>query len=434
MKSYQELQAQIEKLPKGYLSLKHVYGKERYYLQYREGKKIISKYVKEKDLPEIKKQLEERKKLEAELKEILQDAPLLASLSSSALSFSGDVMSKDEVVASFRNGVLSYLDEKRAPLLLIRTKDLRSWLESRAIDAHRTNSRLLKKALRLKESDDALMVLKVHACTITDDYWFRPLRSKNKYEDVRFHNDMYSLVSLKGDVFSVPKIPKSTPELTNRGSFEKCWKIINDHWWMIKPGTEMELFSEWFCAQLAKALNIPTVEYFIDGTMILCQNFADGYNLESISSLAGDNDDYDHVFSLLLPLGDEICKQYLTLMWFDAIVFNVDRHTENMGLLREPKTGRILSLAPNFDNNLALFARGYPRDVSRTNDGMIKGFLSFLHKNAQAALLMKQITLPVISRELLEEILANNTIEIDKDLVINFILNGYQLIRERLSL
>lgn len=432
MKSYVELQTRLASLPRGYLSIKHINGKERYYLQYREGTKVVSKYIKEDEVETIKAQLQERKKIEEEIRENQNQAPSLSSLSPAALSYSGDVMSGDDIVASFRDGALIYLDEKRAPLLLIRTKDLHTWLASRAIDANRTNSRLLKRALRIKENDDELMVLRVHACTITDDYWFRPLRSKLRYEDVRFRNDMFACVSLKGDLFSAPKTPKATPELTNRGSFEKCWRIKNNHWWMIKSGSKAELFSEWFCSQLAKKLGIPTAEYILEQDTIQSQNFAENYNLESMSSLAGDNDAYDYVFSIVEKYGDEISKQYLLLMWFDAIVYNVDRHTENMGFLRSRKTGKIISMAPNFDDNLALFARGLPKDASRNKDGLIKGFLSFLNKNNKAYNLIKEMNLPVIDRKLLEEILNNSVFDIDKELVINFIINGYELIKNNI--
>ena len=43
----------------------------------------------------------------------------------------------------------------------------------------------------------------------------------------------------------------------------------------------------------------------------------------------------------------------------------MDRHTQNFGFLRDIDTGEIISLAPNFDNNVALISRGYPKDVSR---------------------------------------------------------------------
>ena len=56
----------------------------------------------------------------------------------------------------------------------------------------------------------------------------------------------------------------------------------------------------------------------------------------------------------------------------------MDRHTENFGLLRDVETGNIISLALNYDNNIALISKGYPSDVTRENDGLIRFFRDFI--------------------------------------------------------
>lgn len=65
--------------------------------------------------------------------------------------------------------------------------DIQAWLESRAVDGHRANSRLLKRALRLERKDDLTTVLAVNAATITDNYWVKPLDDEAlRYDDVPF--------------------------------------------------------------------------------------------------------------------------------------------------------------------------------------------------------------------------------------------------------
>ena len=44
----------------------------------------------------------------------------------------------------------------------------------------------------------------------------------------------------------------------------------------------------------------------------------------------------------------------------------MDRYTENSGLLRDNDSGEIIKLAPNFDNDIALISRGYPKNVKKT--------------------------------------------------------------------
>lgn len=65
-----ELQEQIKSLPKGYISQKTIQGKIRYYLQWSEGGKKRSKYIKAGEFEHIKAQIELRKTLQAELKEL----------------------------------------------------------------------------------------------------------------------------------------------------------------------------------------------------------------------------------------------------------------------------------------------------------------------------------------------------------------------------
>ena len=40
----------------------------------------------------------------------------------------------------------------------------------------------------------------------------------------------------------------------------------------------------------------------------------------------------------------------------DALFGNTDRHMRNFGLIRSSITGEVLRLAPNFDNNQAMYA------------------------------------------------------------------------------
>lgn len=66
----ERLEARIAELPTGYISEKNINGKKRYYLQWREGGKLKSKYIRVDELEVVKKQIAERKELEERLKEM----------------------------------------------------------------------------------------------------------------------------------------------------------------------------------------------------------------------------------------------------------------------------------------------------------------------------------------------------------------------------
>lgn len=82
-----------------------------------------------------------------------------------------EILSADTVVAVWQNDNLDVINNDLLPLFLKRINNADMWLETRAIDSHRANSRLLKKALRLTEKDDISTVAHVNGATITDNYW-----------------------------------------------------------------------------------------------------------------------------------------------------------------------------------------------------------------------------------------------------------------------
>ena len=152
----------------------------------------------------------------------------------------GYLMSKDKVIAKIENSNIVPVCNELLPLYLKRVSNFEAWLENRAIDKHRTNSRLLKKALRLTTADDLEVVLRVNAATITDAYWYKSENSNLSYEDIRFKENMFDKLALYGDLDSFNNDYQTTPELTNIGSFEKCWRVIDGDWWLYKQGNQNE--------------------------------------------------------------------------------------------------------------------------------------------------------------------------------------------------
>ena len=67
-------------------------------------------------------------------------------------------------------------------------------------------------------------------------------------------------------------------------------------------------------------------------------------------------------------LGDEFYEQLCSMLVFDALIYNEDRHFGNFGLLRDNHTGAILSPAPIFDNGLSLFNFAMPDDFKNLSE------------------------------------------------------------------
>ncbi len=433
-----EIEAELSGLPTGYISKKCINGKDRFYLQWTENGKLKSRYIKESEYGVISAQVDKRKKLQDELKSIketpegIREQNLKRKAMRNMLNITGTILSEDQAVATVKNGEITECDEALLPLYLKRTKDVEGWLASRAIDAHRTNSRLLKRALRLRGADDAGTALAVNAATVTDRYWFRPEGSSARYEDVRFKENYFDTLALRGDPGGFSHKPSRTPELTNTGSYEKCWRLIDGKWWMYKSGNKNEYFSELFIGILGERLGLDIAHYEMDGEYIRTKDFTNGasVNFEPISALMDGNDDYSDCFNVINDISPELAKQYLKIVWFDTVVYNMDRHTANFGFLRDVKSGEILSMAPNFDNNIALISNGPPSDKTREKDGLIRFFREFLAENNAARQMLREMELPEITEEMLDACLNAVPIEPDREFVKAFILNGQAIVEE----
>ncbi|MDR0380728.1 MAG: HipA domain-containing protein [Oscillospiraceae bacterium] len=304
------------------------------------------------------------------------------------------LLSKNTPVAKIINGALAPLLPARLPLFLRRTGDAQTWLASRAIDGHRANSRLLKRVLRLEHKDDLTAVLAVNAATITDNYWVKPLSDVSlRYEDVRFRVNLFDDLALTGDVNSFDRPPGRTPELTNTGSFEKCWRLIDGAWWMFKSGKQEELFSELLAGRLGAFLGLPVAEYEPADGFIKSRDFTDNarVDFEPAQGVVGDESDYVKIYEAFRAVDETVAAQYVRMCYFDGLILNMDRHENNFGVLRDSDTGAVLSLAPFYDHNIALVARGYPN--REPNDLLITDF----------AALMRHIGAPLSVRRLTEE-------------------------------
>ena len=194
---------------------------------------------------------------------------------------------------------------------------------------------------------------------------------------------------------------------------------------MYKSETKEEMYSELIASKISDLLNIPTAFYEIDGDYIRTKNFATKNNFEPISSIAGDNDSFEHIFNLLLNLDKELAKQYLKIIYFDALTNNIDRHNENLGFLRDKKNGRIVSLAPNFDLNMSLFARNTL--LRKTKDGFISLFIRFVETHDEVRELFKETNIPSLKETVVDTILSQYDLS-----EWNLDIKGYLLYRENI--
>lgn len=338
------------------------------------------------------------------------------------------IMSGDNIVAEWKDGELKVISDKLMPLYLRRVSDADSWLATRAIDSHRANSRLLKKALRLAERDDLSTVIYAHGATITDNYWIKFPDENLSYADVKFDNSYFARLALTGNYDSFNKAASGrynkTPELTNIGSFEKCWKLINGRWYMYKKANSNEMFSELLACRLGQSLRMNMAEYERGNGYIKTLDFTNdaSVNFEPAAAFMGENEDYLDVIMALNKLCSNAVPDYIRMIFLDTLITNPDRHTNNFGLLRDIKTGELTGLAPNFDNNMALIARGYP-SMPGKSDILIKLFREVLDEYPEYEKLIPQLT-----EENVTACIDSIHMRVKKQYIVQFIMKRYELI------
>ena len=109
----------------------------------------------------------------------------------------------------------------------------------------------------------------------------------------------------------------------------------------------------------------------------------------------------------------------------DTLCYNMDRHTNNYGVLRDAATGEIVKLAPNFDNNIALISRGYTKTDVSENDILMMLWNEFIKENAI------KFEKPPLTREAVEKIANSIDLDVDKNYVVAFVMNRYEKIIEK---
>ena len=66
-------QEKLGTLPKGTISEKKVKQSTYYYLKYREGKKVISRYIPQKDVEAVREQVEKRRHIETMIRSLQEE-------------------------------------------------------------------------------------------------------------------------------------------------------------------------------------------------------------------------------------------------------------------------------------------------------------------------------------------------------------------------
>ena len=368
LKRIKELKEEINKLPKGYISIKKIGGNVYYYHQWNENGKKYSKFVTDDELIELNSLINKRKELENELKRIKQGFDDSKLLFATLMHINDKVVDLDISLETGQIQLYGYLYAKE--LLPIGVQDnlhgLSEWWNERSIPLTRSG---IKDALeKLNISDPRLLLLKCFGLSLSDQYWIKPREENIAWEDVNFFDNDFSddvgVVLFNGEKRK-KELNLSSPDNTSVGNLKKRWKIVDGKRALIKGGSNpyrQEPFNEAIASEIAKLLGLNCVKYelFYDGDYpySVCEDFVKrdqdlvtAYQINKVLKRNNSDSVYTHFVKCAQSLGIKDAEAFLDrLIVFDFIIANEDRHLNNFGFIRDAKTLEFVGPAPIFDS------------------------------------------------------------------------------------
>ena len=244
-----------------------------------------------------------------------------------------------------------------------------TWLTRRTVPRNRRNIEELMARLGLNSRNIKGIIELCRGLSLNDVYWVAADDFHEKWVEVNLYNNRFSeaiaLMAFGGEGPAFQGRWTSSPELTTNGMLAKCWRRIDGNVVLYKAGTEgasntgFEPYSEFYASQIADTLGLNHVEYglskFKGRLCSTCRLFT--------------SDKYGYIPAGRIVSKDEALAdgRFSDIFFFDALIFNTDRHMGNFGYLIDNDTNEIIGAAPIFDNGYGLFSLALDR-VGDTHD------------------------------------------------------------------
>ncbi len=267
-----------------------------------------------------------------------------------------------------------------------------TWLTRRTVPRNRCNIEELMARIGLSSRNVKGIIELCRGLSLNDVYWVVPDGCEDSWKDFNlYENDFSNAIAQMAFTGVGPDFREqwtSSPEFTTNGMLAKCWRRIDGNVLLYKSGTEgasntgFEPYSEFYASQIAEAMGLGHVAYglsrFKGRLCSTCPLFT--------------SDRYGYVPAGRLVSRDEALAdpRFADIFFFDAVIFNTDRHMGNFGYLVDNDTNEIVGAAPIFDNGCGLFSlaldrRGDSHDefcdlrkfVSRVNPALYVKWLGF---------------------------------------------------------
>ena len=241
-----------------------------------------------------------------------------------------------------------------------------TWLTRRTVPKHRHYIQMMLGNLGIMQKDTRAIIEMCKGLSLNDVHWVVPDGFRGSWKDHNLYDNAFSKTlavmaftgGFRGE-FNPVREETTSPEFTTNGMLAKCWRRRDDGVFLYKGGTEgaanagFEPYSEFYAAQIAEAMGLDHVAYGLEkfkGRLCsTCPLFT--------------SDKYGYVPAGRIVSRDEALadSRFADIFFFDAVIFNTDRHMGNFGYLVDNDTNEIVGAAPIFDNGYGLFSLALDR-------------------------------------------------------------------------
>ena len=236
-----------------------------------------------------------------------------------------------------------------------------TWLTRRVVPKHRHYIQMMLGNLGIMQKDTRAIIEMCKGLSLNDVHWVVPDGFRGSWKDHNLYDNTFSKTlavmaftgGFRGE-FNPAQEETTSPEFTTNGMLAKCWRRRDGGVFLYKGGTEgaanagFEPYSEFYAAQIAEAMGLNHVAYGLEkfkGRLCsTCPLFT--------------SDKYGYVPAGRVVSRDEALAdpRFADIFFFDAVIFNTDRHMGNFGYLVANDTNEIVGAAPIFDNGYGLFS------------------------------------------------------------------------------
>ena len=273
--------------------------------------------------------------------------------------------------------------EHRMPLDLdITNEGIIKWLQRRVIPKNRTFVDEILKTLGLSHNDTKGIIDVCKGLSLNDSYWVVPTDFEGGFDQYNLYenrfSEMLALVAYTGEGQSKQAFTTS-PELTTNGMLPKAWRYVEDEGiYLYKGGTSgaansgREPYCEYYASQIAEKMRLNAVRYELENWKGITASKCELFTNKDISYIPigriVKSGGIQKCLEYFDAKGKDFSEQIRSMLVFDALIYNEDRHFGNFGVLRDNHSGEVIAPAPIFDNGLSLFCYAINEDYDNLEE------------------------------------------------------------------